>query len=320
MVARRWGFAAFMAVAPSTVPVGRLDPASPPALMLVVGDPVVSLAAFRISRAPRPADRMDVGVSLVDPKLASSELTASLSRRRGSVSPLSGPTSRRAREAFVTLTGWGHATANGPARHRVCPIYNSPPLTAAMAAATLAESVGRGRVVLGIGAGHPVIGRQFGNDRLSGVAGVEEYLTVVKSLLAGETVEHHGEHIHLDGARLALSTAVEMPVVLAALGPRMLGLAARSADGVLLNWSGPDALAATAQALREWREMVLSGSRPMFALPAIPTAPGEGGSGRRTGLLPAPPRLPGPFGETGVRPFGSGPGVGRDRRQSGPGA
>jgi hypothetical protein len=46
VIARRWGFAAFMAVAPSTVPVGRLDPASPPALMLVVGDPVVSLADF----------------------------------------------------------------------------------------------------------------------------------------------------------------------------------------------------------------------------------------------------------------------------------
>jgi hypothetical protein len=46
VVARRWGFAAFMALAPSTVPVGRLDPASPPALMLVVGDPVVSLADF----------------------------------------------------------------------------------------------------------------------------------------------------------------------------------------------------------------------------------------------------------------------------------
>jgi hypothetical protein len=35
-----------MALAPSTVPVGRLDPASPPALLLVVGDPVVSLADF----------------------------------------------------------------------------------------------------------------------------------------------------------------------------------------------------------------------------------------------------------------------------------
>ncbi|HEX2369049.1 MAG TPA: hypothetical protein VHM94_07440 [Acidimicrobiia bacterium] len=46
VVARRWGFAAFMALAPSTVPVGRLDPASPPALLLVVGDPVVSLADF----------------------------------------------------------------------------------------------------------------------------------------------------------------------------------------------------------------------------------------------------------------------------------
>jgi hypothetical protein len=42
-----------MAVAPSRVPVGRLDPASPPALILVVGDPVVSLADFASRGAVR---------------------------------------------------------------------------------------------------------------------------------------------------------------------------------------------------------------------------------------------------------------------------
>jgi 5,10-methylenetetrahydromethanopterin reductase len=196
---------------------------------------------------------MDVGVSLVDPTMASTELTAlaAEAERLGFASLWTNEST--AREAFVTLAGWGHATANARLGTGVCPIYNRPPLTAAMAAATLAESVGRGRVVLGIGAGHPVIGRQFGIDRHFGVAGVEEYLTVVKSLLAGGTVDHHGEQIHLEGARLALSKAVELPVVLAALGPRMLELAVRSADGVLLNWSSPDALAATAQALRESR-------------------------------------------------------------------
>ncbi len=193
---------------------------------------------------------MDLGVSLVDPKLAPSDLTrvAVEAERLGFASLWTNESTGR--DAFVTLTGWGHATSKTRLGTGVCPIYNRPPLTAAMAAATLAESVGSRRVVLGIGAGHSALGRQFGNDRISGVAGVEEYLTVVKDLLSGETVEYHGEHIHIDGARLGLPATGEIPVVVAALGPLMAGVAARSADGVLLNWSSPDQLTATAQELR----------------------------------------------------------------------
>ena len=166
---------------------------------------------------------MDFGVSLVDPKLAPSELTrvAVEAERLGFTSLWTNESTGR--DAFVTLTGWGHATSKARLGTGVCPIYNRPPLTAAMAAATLAESVGTGRVLLGIGAGHPALGRQFGNDRISGVAGVEEYLTVIKGLLSGETVEHHGEHIHVEGARLGLPAAGEIPVVLAALGPAWPG-------------------------------------------------------------------------------------------------
>ena len=200
---------------------------------------------------------MEVGVSLVDPRLATHRLTAlaSEAEKLGFASLWTNEST--AREAFVTLAGWGQATVKARLGTGVCPIYTRPPLTAAMAAATLAEAVGAERVVLGIGAGHATIGRSFGNDRISGLAGVEEYLTVVKDLLAGKAVDHHGEHIHLEGARLGLTVAGDIPAVLAALGPRMLELAANAADGVLLNWLGPDSLALAAQRLRDW-----TGARP----------------------------------------------------------
>ena len=231
---------------------------------------------------------MDLGVSLVEPTLASSELNrlAVEAERLGFTSLWTNEST--AREAFVTLAGWGQATSRARLGTGVCPIYNRPPLTAAMAAATLADSVGAGRVVLGIGAGHPALGRQFGNGRVMGVAGVEEYLIVVRELLTGKTVEHHGEHIHLEDARLGLSISGAIPVVLAALGPRMAGLAARSADGVLLNWSGPEWLTAAA---RELRASAGERSFRIAAYVRVACHPrrrqGEICSGRRTGFLSA---------------------------------
>lgn len=43
----RLALAAYLALAPSSVPPWRLAPASPPALVLPVGDPVPSLAGWR---------------------------------------------------------------------------------------------------------------------------------------------------------------------------------------------------------------------------------------------------------------------------------
>ena len=74
---------------------------------------------------------------------------------------------------------------------------------------------------------------------------------MVKELLAGEDGgTSRRAHPPRRTPGWALQSAVPSPVVLAALGPRMAGLAARSADGVLLNWSGPEWLTTTARELR----------------------------------------------------------------------
>lgn len=108
------------------------------------------------------------------------------------------------------------------------------PLVMAREAASL-DFLSGGRLELGLGAGwrrsdyrqlgyhYAAPGRRI--DRLV------EALAIVKRLLAGETVTHHGEHYRLDGARIAPKPVQRpVPLQIGAGGPRMLRLAAREAD------------------------------------------------------------------------------------------
>ena len=111
--------------------------------------------------------------------------------------------------------------------------YAVHPVHAAMAAATLDE-LHPGRVVLSLGVGAP------GDLAAAGIAAprpartLEEALAVCRALLAGEAVEHRGEAFRLSG-RALVNGGCRVPIVLAATGPKMLALAGRRADGVVLS-------------------------------------------------------------------------------------
>jgi 5,10-methylenetetrahydromethanopterin reductase len=68
-------------------------------------------------------------------------------------------------------------------------------------------------------------------DRL---AALEETVSAVRALLAGETVSVQGRHVHLDGVRLGHPPAAPPPILIGTTGPRGLAAAGRSADGILL--------------------------------------------------------------------------------------
>jgi len=108
------------------------------------------------------------------------------------------------------------------------------PLVMAREAATL-DYLSGGRLELGLGAGwrrsdyrqlgyaYAAPGRRI--DRLV------ESVGIVKRLLAGETVTHHGEQYELERARIAPPPVQRpIPIQIGAGGPRMLRLAAREAD------------------------------------------------------------------------------------------
>ena len=69
---------------------------------------------------------------------------------------------------------------------------------------------------------------------------MREIVTVVRALLAGETVTFDGEFVHLDGVELDYvhqeRRPKEVPIVIGATGMQMMQLAGEIGDGALLNY------------------------------------------------------------------------------------
>jgi alkanesulfonate monooxygenase SsuD/methylene tetrahydromethanopterin reductase-like flavin-dependent oxidoreductase (luciferase family) len=113
-----------------------------------------------------------------------------------------------------------------------------PPVLAAKTAAQL-DQASDGRFLLGLGVANDVMNGRFGLTPVPPLRIVAEYVGVVRSVLAGDPgfagqVFSTGM-VPLDSP--PVRTAV--PIYLAALGPRMLELAGRIADGVILNLMSP---------------------------------------------------------------------------------
>lgn len=123
----------------------------------------------------------------------------------------------------------------------------SPAMTA-MTAATL-DMLSAGRFRLGVGVSGPQVsegwhGVRFGKP----LARTREYVDIVKLALARKKVEYDGRHFTLplpDGPGKALRLSVqpvrdELPIYLAAVGPKNLALAGEIADGWLAIFFSPE--------------------------------------------------------------------------------
>nr|WP_158607450.1 LLM class flavin-dependent oxidoreductase [Flexivirga caeni] len=104
----------------------------------------------------------------------------------------------------------------------------------AMEIATLA-SMAPGRVIGGIGHGVQPWMAQMGVRPASPVTALDEVLTAVRRLLAGETLDLTGEYVTARSVRLEHRPDIVPPVVAGVRGPKSLAVAGRSADGVLLD-------------------------------------------------------------------------------------
>lgn len=106
------------------------------------------------------------------------------------------------------------------------PLTHHPALTA-NAFATLDE-LAPGRVYLGIGAGdRPQRELSFNPAR---IAAIREMIVLTRRLLAGETVDHHGLHWNMAGARLHFHRPHSPRIVLSCAGPKAIELAGELAD------------------------------------------------------------------------------------------
>ena len=123
----------------------------------------------------------------------------------------------------------------------VVPTYPRHPTALAQHALTTQAATG-GRLLLGIGLSHrPVVEGRWGMSFRSPARHMEEYLTVLQSLMETGSVDFRGEHfaVTYDIQRMADSPPT---VCIAALGTRMLHLAGSRAGGTITWMVGPRTL------------------------------------------------------------------------------
>jgi F420-dependent oxidoreductase-like protein len=119
--------------------------------------------------------------------------------------------------------------------------YPRHPVVMATEALTVQTFTG-GRLTLGVGPGHATaITGGFGIPYAAPARHTREYLEVLRPLLRGEHVKYSGEFFTVD-TQLAIK-APEPPVLLSALGPRMLEVARDLADGTIAVWVRPETVA-----------------------------------------------------------------------------
>ena len=127
----------------------------------------------------------------------------------------------------------------------VSPVMYRTPLSFAMEGGTVSDITG-GKFIMGIGSGgayRPQARAALGVGRMSALALMRDYLSVVRPLVHGERVDYEGDTTTLKGMRLGMRPAPETPVYLGALGPKMLEMSGELADGASLNWCTPEQIA-----------------------------------------------------------------------------
>ncbi|MGV9373019.1 LLM class F420-dependent oxidoreductase [Micromonospora tulbaghiae] len=143
-------------------------------------------------------------------------------------------------DAFTPLAlaaAWSPRLRLGTA---ITPVFTRGPGLLAMSAAALAEAA-PGRFALGVGSSSPVLVRDWNAIAFDEpFKRTRDVLRFLRAALRGETVDGAFDTFAVRRFTLERPPSVPPPVVLAALRPGMLRLAAAEADGVILNWLAAD--------------------------------------------------------------------------------
>ena len=146
-------------------------------------------------------------------------------------------------DALTTLAVVGREVPGIELGTAVVPTYPRHPMMLAGQALTT-QAISGGRLVLGIGLSHQlVIEGMFGHSFEKPVRHMREYLSVLLALVHDGTVSFQGETLSANGT-LSIAGAKPFPVLVAALGPKMLALAGTAADGTITWMTGPATLEA----------------------------------------------------------------------------
>ncbi|CAN5769484.1 5,10-methylenetetrahydromethanopterin reductase [soil metagenome] len=147
--------------------------------------------------------------------------------------------SRLVREASIPMAAFAATTEHLKVGSGVIDIWTRNPARLASVFATLDDLAPR-RVLAGLGAWWEPLASKVGVRRAKPLTVMREVVTVVRALLANETVTFHGEYVNLDGVELDYvhqeRRPKDVPMYIGATGMKMMELAGEIADGVVLNY------------------------------------------------------------------------------------
>lgn len=139
-------------------------------------------------------------------------------------------------DALTALALAGRDTTRIELGTAVVPTYPRHPVMLAEQALTVQNATGN-RLALGIGLSHKFfIEGSLGLDYSKPISHTRDYLCILNDLLSGEKVDYSGDEYRVK-AQLSVVDARRPPVLVAALGPAMLRLCGRLADGTI-TWMG----------------------------------------------------------------------------------
>ena len=153
-------------------------------------------------------------------------------------------------DCLTPLAWWGAKTKRIKLGTSIAQLSARTPAALAMAAMTL-DHLSEGRVILGIGASGPqVVEGWYGQPYPRPLERTREYVAILRKIFAREErVAFEGKHYQLPyeggtGLGKALKSTLhpfrpDIPVFLAAEGPKNVALAAEIADGWLPMWFSP---------------------------------------------------------------------------------
>jgi coenzyme F420-dependent glucose-6-phosphate dehydrogenase len=145
--------------------------------------------------------------------------------------------------AFATIAAMAQATSKIEFTTGVTtPLWRYHPAVVAQAAATL-DRISAGRFNLGVGTGENLnegpLGYEFPNYA-ERAARMDEALDIMRRLLDGEKLTYDGEYYTTDRAKLYSPPVHDLPIFMAAGGPKSAVLAAMKANGIITSVKQPE--------------------------------------------------------------------------------
>jgi probable F420-dependent oxidoreductase len=161
-------------------------------------------------------------------------------------------------DAITQLAAYATATSHVQLGTAVIAMQSRTPVMTAMSFASL-HQLSEGRAIIGVGVGSPIIAERWhGVAYPPAVSAMREAVTLMRQVLKGERTNFEGKYYRSKSFQLGVTLPKDkpVPIYLAALNPAMLRLAGEVADGVLFNYSPPEAIGPMIAEVRKGAEAV----------------------------------------------------------------